>query len=91
MEQIDNHRSLKIWLTIVLGSVLFSNLFMLWSPGVTGYIAYDTGPNVDLNPDFISTDQLYSQATTTLVALGAIIGAQVLIYTLVTRIYNDVE
>ncbi len=46
-------KPLKTWLTMVIGSLAISSLIMLLDPGITGYIAMDTGPNPEFNPDFV--------------------------------------
>ncbi len=87
MERTE-HRTLAIWLAIMVGSILFSSAAMLYQPGVTGMITgYDTSAP-SFNPQFATEEDAYSQAASSALILIGIVAIQGLIYVGVTRWYT---
>lgn len=84
------HRPIQVWLVIVIGSLAFSG-FLMSNPAVTGFLAYDTGPEVNLNPDLLSSEDYYSDLWTAVLFAFALIALQVGAYMTITRFYQKLE
>ncbi len=87
----DSDRPLRIWMAIMIGSLVFSGAIMFWSPTITGKIAYDTGPQVEFNPDTVESQDYTSHLTTTAFFIIFIMILQVGAYYMIKNFYSHLE
>lgn len=88
MTEDTTRSTLHIWLAIMVGCILFSSAAMLYTPGATGMITGYSTETPEFNPSFISEEDAYSQATTSVLVLLGIVAIQGLMYVGVTRHYG---
>lgn len=84
-----SYRPLRIWLAIIVGSLVFSGAFLSLDSitGITGLAIYDT-PSPEMNPDLADEDEYMSNLSKAALIIALIIIGQIGVYIYTTKRYQ---
>ena len=92
---MSDHTALKTWAILVIGSMAFSALIFTVDPFgggmITGYSIYDSGPDVELNPDFVGNEEYYSNIFVGASLMFLLLVIQIGVYLGISKYYTDLD
>ena len=91
-EVVDEHRPIKIWLVMILGSLLFSSVVITSDPVVTGFAIHDyMDETPELTAQVVGVDEYMSNLYSATLLIFLIVVAQVGVYFYVKHYYRKDE